>query len=290
MTDAARGARRENGGRKSVQRRAEFADGQWYDSDPERLARRLDEFIGEAGAASKAIGLMAPHAGYRYSGAIAGKGYAAVDVPGTAIVLAPAHRTPVRTAAIWSGGAWETPLGAVPIDDEARTRVAEAFGDAELSTSAHDREHSLELQLPFLQARNAGVKIVPILVGTHDPATLEALGKACAAAIAASTHDRPLIVASSDMTHFKSAEVARQKDDMALKRLLAIDPDGLLEVVSRNDISMCGVAPVAAMLYAAKEIGHARADLIAYGSSGDVTGDNTSVVAYAAATVRGADA
>ena len=176
----------------------------------------------------------------------------------------------------------------VAIDTELRDAILNACPQAQRDSTSHMAEHSLELQLPFIQVRNASARIVPILVATADAGALESLGAACASAMMERGEDRPLIVASSDMTHYESAESAQQKDQLAIEKVKDIDGAGLVEVVRGNSISMCGVAPTAAMLFAAKRIGPARGELIAYGTSGDVTGDNTQVVAYAAAAVRAA--
>ena len=266
-------------------RRPRFA-GSWYPAEAGELRRAVSEYISAGGPATPAMGLMAPHAGYVYSGPVAGLGYASVEVPATAIILAPAHRATNCDIAVWDGGDWETPLGVAPIDVRLRDAILAGCDRAEPDSGSHLAEHSLELQVPFLQVRRPDVRIVPILVATIDVEALAELGRACAAAIRSIPDARALIVASSDMTHYESAESARRKDGMALERVREVDPAGLLDVVRRGAISMCGVAPTAAMLFAAKELGPCRGDIVAYGSSGDVTGEKTEVVGYGTAAVR----
>jgi AmmeMemoRadiSam system protein B len=248
----------------------------------------VEGYLSAGGPAAPAVGLVSPHAGYLYSGAVAGKGYAAVEVTPSVIVLAPAHRYAGAAVSVWDGGAWQTPLGEVEIDEELLRAVREGCRAASADDAAHADEHSLELQLPFLQVRRPGVRIVPIVVATREAGILRSLGEACAKAVSALGADGggALIVASSDMTHFESAAAAKEKDERALARVAEVDPEGLLEVVSRERISMCGAAPAAAMLFAARELGARRAETVEYATSGDVTGDSTSVVGYAAVAVR----
>ncbi len=273
-------------------RRARFA-GSWYPGNAEELRRTVEGYIAAGGPAAPAVGLVSPHAGYVYSGGVAGKGYAAVEVTPSVIVLAPAHGYAGSAVSVWDGGAWQTPLGEVEIDEELLRAVREGCEAASADGAAHAEEHSLELQLPFLQVRRPEVKVVPIVVATRDAGTLRSLGEACANAVraragkaAGGDGEGVLIVASSDMTHYEPAAVAKKKDEMALARIGEVDPEGLLDVVSRERISMCGVAPAAAMLFAARELGAGRAETVEYATSGDVTGDTDSVVGYAAVAVR----
>jgi len=267
-------------------RRARFADDMWYPSSPERLRGDVEGYIAGGGGAAPALGLISPHAGYFYSGPVAGKGYAAVEVTPTVIVLAPPHRRAGAAVSVWSGGPWRTPLGEVGIDKELRAVVLDRCDAAALDDTAHSDEHSLELQLPFLQVRRADVRIVPVAVATRDVTVLKSLGDACAEAARSAPGGSALIVASSDMNHFESESVTKRKDGLALERACELDPEGMLEVVERESISMCGAAPAAAMLYAARELGASEAEVVAHGSSADASGDTTRVVGYAAVVVR----
>lgn len=278
-------------------RQPRFADSLWYPGDAGSLRKAVEGYISAGGPASPAVGLISPHAGYTYSGAVAGKGYAAVEVPERVFVLGPAHRYGGAPIGVWDGGAWATPLGEVEIDTELRQALLDSCPEAGPDRASHEAEHSLELQLPFLQVRflqvkrppgvSPELKIVPVIVATHDTGALRSLGEAMAKAFkTCGAEQDALIVASSDMTHYESAASAKEKDDLAIERVEALDPEGLLDVVSERRISMCGVAPAAAMIFAAKALGAARAERIAYATSGDVTGDTAEVVGYAAVAVR----
>jgi AmmeMemoRadiSam system protein B len=227
---------------------------------------------------------MAPHAGYIYSGAIAGETFAQVRIPPRVIVIGPNHRGVGHPAAVFPSGSWTTPLGEAAIDADLAQRLLSECPGLLADTAAHRFEHSLEVQVPFLQYLNPDVAIVPICLA-HLPLTnLLSMGKALGEALARSGED-VLLVASSDMTHYESAEVARRQDRLALDRVLALDPEGLYRTVSEKRISMCGFMPTALMLAAAVEMGAATASLVRYGNSGDVTGDPSEVVGYAGVIV-----
>jgi AmmeMemoRadiSam system protein B len=257
--------------------------GRFYPRERERLEAEVARLLGEAGAAPRrVIGVLAPHAGYVYSGAVAGATYARVDVPARAIVLGPNHTGMGVRCALWPGGAFKTPLGPVPVD-AALTASLRACALVEEDRAAHLREHALEVQLPLLQARRPDVAIAALCLGPLSAAECEEVGRAVARA--AREHGA-LVVASSDMSHYEPAETARQHDLHALERFLALDARGLHERVRGEDISMCGVVPATVMLAAARELGAARAELVMYANSGDVNGDRESVVGYAGAIVE----
>jgi AmmeMemoRadiSam system protein B len=236
----------------------------------------------EPAVAVPALGLMAPHAGYFYSGAVAGATYARVVVPDRVVVLCPNHTGRGERVSLWPGGSWRTPLGDVPVD-EATTAALLESGAASPDVEAHRLEHALEVQLPFLQTRNPRVSISALCLGPLSWPACRELGLAVARASAARG---ALVVASSDMSHYLPAAVARRKDEQALERLLALDPRGLHEVVLREDISMCGFVPATVMLVAALERGARRAELVRYGHSGEASGDDDAVVGYAGVVVR----
>lgn len=269
---------------KPALRPARFA-GSWYPGDPDELRRALAEAAPrEPGEPTRAVAVIAPHAGYRYSLPIAAAAYARVEVPAVAIVLCPNHTVPPPIVSIWSAGAWETPLGRVEVDAALAARIAREFPGAVEETAAHLREHAVELQLPLLQARNPAIRIVPIVVAAPGAAELQGLGEAIARAVAGRTD--VLLVASTDMTHHEPASRAEAKDRRALARVEALDPRGLLEVCERDRITMCGVRPTAAVLWAALGLGAERVELARYGHSGQVGGDDASVVGYAGLVVR----
>jgi AmmeMemoRadiSam system protein B len=255
--------------------------GRFYPGSPTRLAAEVDGFLRPIGVRTAARGLVAPHAGYVYSGAIAGEVYRRVEIPPRVIVLGPNHTGLGPQVSLWPGGSWRTPLGEVPIDDALTDALLEAPG-VELDDQAHLHEHSLEVQIPFLQRARPDVAVAALCLGPLSFEGCEKLGKAVGAAAAAAG---ALVVASSDMSHYVTATVARAKDQLAIDRMLALDPSGLYEVVRREQISMCGFIPATVMLVAAREMGATRAELLRYGHSGEVTGDVDQVVGYAAIRV-----
>jgi AmmeMemoRadiSam system protein B len=241
---------------------------------------------GFTGTPAPARLIVAPHAGYRYSLAIAAAAYARVVVPEVVIVLCPNHTVPPPIVSAWPAGVWRTPLGPVPVDADLVERLRAAWPQLVTETAAHRDEHAVELHLPILQRLRAGrpLSLVPIVVAAPRLDDLLALGDALARTIAG--RDDVLIVASTDMTHHEPAAAARVKDQHALDAVLALDPARLLATCTKERISMCGVRPTTAALEAAKALGATTAELARYGHSGEVSGDDTSVVAYAAVVVR----
>ena len=269
-------------------RKAQFA-GSWYPDTAAELAGLFESYAariaGRDTARSRAIGLMAPHAGYVYSGMTAYRTYAAVEIPASVIVLGIQHRAFVRVNGVYPEGAWETPLGAAEIDDRLAQALLDAVPELERDASAHAGEHSLELQIPFLRHFRPDVKICPVSIAEREPSALIAIGKKIARAIE-DGKDEILIAASSDMTHFETEEVARRQDEAAIERILKLDPEGLYATVVERDITMCGAAPATVMLAAAVELGARKAELVEYTSSAAVSGDTSSVVGYAGVVVR----
>lgn len=258
--------------------------GKFYPRDPEDLRTEARGYLSQSKFATqtplRAIGCIAPHAGYVYSGHVAGAVFARIEVPRHCFVLCPNHTGMGRPLAILSEGAWETPLGDVPIDAELAEALKRRFPALEEDPSAHKAEHAAEVELPFLQLRQPELTFVPIAIGTRQLETLEQLGKAMADVISA-MKDPVLIVASSDMNHYESDTVTRVKDQHAIERILTLDPRGLHEVVTQQGISMCGFGPAVATLTAARQLGAKSAELVKYATSGDVSGDRDLVVGYA---------
>lgn len=258
--------------------------GQFYSDNPSHLRADLGRLIKKQEPQKDVCGVIAPHAGYMYSGNIAGIIYGAVHIPETVLVLGPNHHGIGEPAALYPDGEWLTPLGTVSINSRLNDLILTNTPYVKKDTLAHSREHSLEVQLPFLQVMQPGLSISAICLSGGDYQALKQIGEGLARAIRAFDSD-VLIVASSDMTHYESASAAKVKDGHAIDRVLAMDPEGLLLTCRNERITMCGVVPAAVMMTAAASLGATKAELLAYGTSGDVTGDDSQVVAYAAMSV-----
>jgi len=264
--------------------------GRFYPADPGALRRDLQDLIGvppltEATGRDRALALLVPHAGYMYSGRVAGATYGAYRLASRVIILCPNHTGLGEAIALCDTGAWATPLGEAVIDPTLAAAILGRCSQARVDWLAHSREHALEVQIPFLQYLVGSFTFVPICVGTlHLPALME-LGAAIAAAVR-NAGTEVLLVISSDMSHYVPAEVARRQDRKAIDRVLAIDPEGLLRVVEDEEISMCGIAPAVAGLSAAHLLGARQSRLVAYANSGDTSGDHASVVGYAGIAVH----
>jgi len=259
--------------------------GSFYAGTREELERSVASCMEEAERVP-ALGVVSPHAGYMYSGPVAGALFSRVEVPDLCVILAPLHRGfPSAHFSVWADGKWLMPTGDVPVDEEFSLKLLQSYPAAAADPGAHEAEHSAEVQVPFLQAVNPSVRIVPVVISSHDVDALREFGKALAGIIRDTAGD-VLVVASSDMTHYESKESAEKKDRLAIDRVLALDEEGLFEVVARNHISMCGVAPTISMLACCRELGAKDAELVRYRTSGDVTGDFAEVVGYAGIVVR----
>ena len=263
--------------------------GRFYPRDREELRSEVETYLSQTQtqehSAARAIGCIVPHAGYMYSGHVAGAVFARVEVPRRCIVLCPNHTGMGRALAILSEGVWETPLGDIPVDAELAAALKHRYAALQEDSAAHKAEHATEVELPFLQVRQPDLSFVPIALGTGQFEVLEQLGKALADVIA-EQKEPILIVASSDMNHYESDATTRVKDHRAIERILSLDPRGLYDVVTQQDISMCGFGPATAMLTAARQLGAKSAELVKYATSGDVSGDRDTVVGYAGVIVK----
>lgn len=231
--------------------------------------------------------VMVPHAGLVYSGACAAHGFARVAIPATVVLVGPNHHGLVGAGAgagLWRRGRFATPLGALPIAEDFAGRLQAECPLVAHDPMAHAYEHSLEVELPFLQIRAPAVAIVPLVLAFDDWDRCRELGQALAA-VAAAEAGPVLLVASTDMTHYEPATAAEPKDREALGQVEQLDGEGLLEVCRRRHVSMCGRAAAAVVLEASRQLGADRAEVVDYRHSGWVTGDDSSVVAYAAAVV-----
>jgi AmmeMemoRadiSam system protein B len=261
--------------------------GRFYSDQPEELSQQIRALCaGVAGEAQlRAIACLVPHAGYRFSGHVAGAVYARLELPHRFLLLGPRHYRHGEAQAILSEGAWQTPLGRAVIDSELAAQLKHACSGLVEDDVAHRTEHALEVQLPFLQTLAGEFSFVPIALGTVELAALEFLGSAIAQVLARQS-EPVLLIASSDMNHYESDEITRRKDQMALERLLALDARGLHEVVRREEISMCGYGAAVSMLTAARQLGATRGELVRYATSGDINGDRSEVVGYAGVLVQ----
>jgi len=265
-------------------RRAAFA-GSWY---PRGAAAIVDEVEGYLGAASpgavsgRLIGLVSPHAGLHYSGPVAAYGYSllrgreAVSV----VLVGPSHRASFEGVAVHASGAWETPLGTVPIDEALAQALLAADATLFDDPGPHRDEHSLEMQMPFLQQAMPGLRIVPMLMGTQSRQEVEAL----AAALARVLPGRAvLLVASSDLSHYQPASVASRLDAEVVGDVRRLDADALMQRLETRDNVACGGGPLVAVMKAARALGADRATVLRYADSGDASGDKAQVVGYLSA-------
>jgi len=259
--------------------------GRFYPQDPERLREDVESYLGSTAEAAPAIACIVPHAGYMYSGHVAGAVFSRIAVPRRIILMCPNHTGMGHPLSIMSEGAWQTPLGPAPIDSELAETLKQSLPLLIEDAAAHRAEHAAEVELPFLEVRHPGFSFVPIALGTANFEPLAALGEAIAEVVRA--QDEPvLIIASSDMNHYEDDAVTRIKDQKAIEPILRLDPRGLYDTVRNEDISMCGYGPAVAMITAARLIGANHAELIRYATSGDISGDRETVVGYAGVVVR----
>lgn len=259
--------------------------GRFYPADPDVLLSEVRSYLSPHHESASALGCIVPHAGYIYSGHVAGAVFAELELPSRCIILCPNHTGRGKALSILSQGAWETPLGSAIIDSELAESLKRQFRLLTEDSEAHRGEHAIEVELPFLQAQRAEFTFVPIVLGTSQFEILEALGLALAAVV--KTQPEPvLLIASSDMNHYENDRITRIKDHKAIARILELDARGLFDVVMREEVSMCGFGPAVAMLTAAVSLGAKSAELVRYATSGDVSGDREMVVGYAGVVVR----
>jgi AmmeMemoRadiSam system protein B len=255
--------------------------GRFYPAEPAELLSAVQSFIEPAQERTKAIGIIVPHAGYVYSGHVAGAVYSRIELPSRNIVLCPNHTGFGTPLSIMQSGTWQTPLGGMPIDEGLTRALMAADHYLQDDVEAHRFEHAAEVQLPFMQhIGGPETQFAPITIGTSSLKQLQALGRAIAQVIQ-SVEPNTLIIASSDMNHYESDAATRLKDGKAIDQILAMNPEGLYEVVQRENISMCGYGPAVSMLTAAKLLGATKAELVRYATSGEISMDFAHVVGYA---------
>jgi len=260
--------------------------GQFYPGTAEELRAAIDGLVDKEVVKEEVIGLVSPHAGYIYSGPVAGATISRIKFRDTFIVIGPNHTGMGKPFSIMTEGAWQTPLGEVAIDSELARQIRDDSSHLEEDTAAHQNEHSVEVQIPFLQYFKPDVKIVPIVLASASADVLKEIGREIAGAV--SRLKRPVVIlASSDMTHYEPQAAAAEKDRQAIGAILDMDEDKLLERVAGLGISMCGYVPVVAMMAAARELGAGTAELVKYQTSGDISGDYARVVGYAGIILKG---
>lgn len=272
--------------------------GQFYEGTKEALRRQLEGcFTTGFGAGElpqvneegprRVVGLVSPHAGYMYSGGAAARGFhtlARDGRPETLVIIGPSHRVDTRVALDPSDG-WETPLGVARVDREFLQALAKATDVATLEAHAHLYEHSLEVQVPFLQfIYGEEVQIAPICMGDQSLETACFLGEALARVVKETGKDA-VVIASTDFTHYEPKRTAEMKDRRAIEAILAFDPEGLYRVRREVRLTMCGPGPTASMLFCVKALGASEAKLLSYYTSGDVIEEFLEVVGYASITI-----
>jgi len=266
---------------KSNLRKAAVA-GQFYPSSGVELKKQIESFIDKKAAKSDVYGCVLPHAGYIYSGPVAGYTVSQINIKDRIILLGPNHTGYGTPFSIMTKGEWQTPLGEIAIDEELAKPLLAACENLQDDELAHLYEHSLEVELPFLQYFKKDFKIVPIAVASNNLVELKKVGEGIASVISKlNIKDSVMLVASSDMTHYESQIEAEKKDKQAIEAILNLDEDGLMQRIRRFNITMCGYAPVVVMLSAVKLLGAKKGILAKYQTSGDITGDSSSVVGYA---------
>jgi MEMO1 family protein len=254
--------------------------GQFYPADSNELRRTVGAFLQKREPSLEAKAVLVPHAGYIYSGSVTGKVFSAVCLPDRFILLGPNHTGRGEPLSLAPGNAWRTPLGAAIIDSDINRSLLAECPELKEDASAHKREHSLEVQIPFIQTLKSEFRFSAVCIGTAKYSLLESLGHSLAKAIR-SAGGSVLMAASSDMTHYENAERASSQDRYAIDCILAVDPEGLYRVVIEKDITMCGFAPAVAVLVACRDLCATEGKLIDYTNSGAASGDYDRVVAYA---------
>lgn len=261
-------------------RKAQVA-GYFYPKEPAKLVEMIERLLPpKAKTPKKAIAIVSPHAGYMYSGYVAAETISSVLIPQDIIILGPNHTGLGAPLSIMIEGKWILPLGEVDINSDLAVAVLRNSKYLKEDIEAHIGEHSIEVQIPIIQYFRRDIRIVPIVVGTHNLETVKELGKAIAKAVK-DYNQEVLIIASSDFSHYEPHKVASTKDAYAIDAILKLDEDELARRVVEKDISMCGVMPTIATITASKELGASKAELVRYMTSGDITGDTSQVVGYA---------
>lgn len=254
------------------------AAGYFYPATKAALQKEVGRYLSKVSDKIKAIGVLSPHAGYPYSGQVAGAVLSCVELKDTCVIIGPNHTGEGRPFSIMTEGIWKMPMGDCRIDADLAKSILGNSDDLEEDDAAQAREHSVEVQIPFLQALKGAIRIVPIVVADAGLEICRRIGKS----IAVSLKEKyaATIIASSDLTHYEPHDIAVRKDKKAMDAVLNLDEEGLMKAVHEHGISMCGCAPACIMLSAAKELGAKKAKMVKYMTSGESTGDYAAVVGY----------
>ena len=254
--------------------------GTFYPGTADGLKSMLEQLIDKGAVKEDVVGALLPHAGYQYSGGVAGATISRVKFTDTFVIMGPSHTGLGEPFSIMTEGIWRTPLGEVAVDEEIAKKILAASRFLREDHVAHLQEHAVEVQLPFLQYFKPDIRIVPIILASAEVEVYQEIGKAIARAIGEVGRE-VVIIASGDMTHYEPQEVAERKDRQGIEAMLRLDEVELLKRVREKGISMCAYAPAACMIAAAKELGAREAELVRYQTSGDTSGDYAAVVGYA---------
>lgn len=264
-----------------MDRKAVFS-GTWYPTTREEI----EKYIPKVEKKERAIACVCPHAGWMYSGWTAGKVYARLELYDTYVLFGPNHTGLGKDVAIFPSGKWQMPLGSVSIDEEFVEEVTKLSEFITKDAQAHMREHSLEVQIPFIQVLNPNFKMVAITIKLEDYEVCKDIAIAVSDVVKKQKDKRIILIASTDMSHYETYEYAKKQDKLAIDEILKLDPKSLYDVVRKRGISMCGCVPTVTVLYAANLLGAKSAELVEYTTSGDVSGDYSAVVGYAGLIIK----
>jgi AmmeMemoRadiSam system protein B len=266
--------------------RQPFAAGRFYPGSAKEIREMMAVLVDRKARKEAAIGLLMPHAGYPYSGPVAGATISRVRLKDTFIIMGPSHTGLGQPYSIMTEGSWQTPLGEVEIDSTLGKKLLSVSDYLKEDAGAHLYEHAVEVQLPFLQYLKPDIRIVPIILAQASAEVYKKIGRDIARAIKES-NIKAMIIASGDMTHYEPQKVAEAKDKQAIEAMLKLDEDELTRRYQELNISMCAYGPAVCLISAAKELGATGAELVRYQTSGDATGDYSSVVGYAGIIIKG---
>lgn len=269
----------------SPQIRRPAVAGSFYSGSGPRLKEEVGRYIIPAAEKEKAIAVLSPHAGFMYSGHVAGAVYSSIEFPETFVLIGPNHTGLGPDVSIMGSGRWEIPTGSMTVDEDLSRQIISKVPLMSEDFQAHMMEHSLEVQLPFISHFTDSAKIVPVTVMNASIPECEMIGRGIAEAIKKADY-RVVIVASSDMSHYVTDDTARRLDSLAINEIINLRPEGLYNLILKERITMCGFIPATIMLYAAMFLGAKEARIVKYATSGETSGDYEHVVGYAGIIIK----